>query len=297
MTTYLVRHRTAYTYGATVPLSHHLLHLEPRSTTLQRVRAHSLAIEPLPSWGDRRADAFGNPSRAVTIAKEHRSLVIEGRSTVEVTPPSPIRPALTPPWEQVAAACAEASDPGALDAARFAFASPFAPTGDAVEAYARVSFAPGRPVLDAALDLNHRIFNEFVFDPTATSVATPVAEVLRLKRGVCQDFTHLMLAALRAIGLPARYVSGYLLTRPPEGHERLHGADASHAWVGLWLPGHGWSDLDPTNGLMPAEAHITLAWGRDYGDVSPIVGVVYGGGEQTLDVAVDVVPLSPETPV
>lgn len=292
MTRYDVRHRTEYAYALPVALSHHLLHLEPRATAQQRVHAHGLTIEPLPSWSDRRQDAFGNPARAVTVASEHSSLLIEARSTVEVDVPAPPKAETTPAWETIAAACATADMAGALGAARFAFASPFTATDDAIEAFARESFAPGRPALDAALDLNRRIHEQFAYDPSATTVATPVADVLRLRRGVCQDFAHLMLAALRSLGLPARYVSGYLLTRPPPGQERLIGADASHAWAGFWLPDAGWIDLDPTNDRIAGDEHVTLAWGRDYGDVSPVAGVVYGGGAHVLHVAVDVVPIA-----
>ncbi len=287
---YEVRHRTDYSYSAPVALSHHLLHLEPRTTYRQQVHAQSLQVEPVPAWGDRRQDAFGNPSRAITIDREHRHLAVDARATVEVTAPTSPAPALTTPWERVVAACRGASEAGALGAARFAYASPFTPTDGALEDYALASFRAGRPVLEAAIDLNGRIFRDFEFDPEATTLATPVADVFRLRRGVCQDFAHLMLAGLRALGLPARYVSGYLLTRPPEGQERLVGADVSHAWISLWIGGAGWVDLDPTNDLLPADGHITLAWGRDYGDVSPIVGVVYGGGGHELTVAVDVVP-------
>jgi transglutaminase-like putative cysteine protease len=287
---YAVRHRSDYRYSMPVALSHHLLHLEPRTTHRQRVHAQTLEVEPVPAWGDRRQDAFGNPARAITIDREHTSLRVEARCTVEIDPPTLPDAADTPPWESVARACRDGSEAGALGAARYAFASPFTPADDALEAYVRTSFPPGRPVLEGVLHLNHRIFEDFAFDPSATTVATPVAEVLRLRRGVCQDFAHLMLAGLRAVGLPARYVSGYLLTHPPAGQERLVGADVSHAWVSVWAGDHGWVDVDPTNDLMPTTAHITLAWGRDYGDVSPIVGVVYGGGEHDVAVAVDVLP-------
>lgn len=287
---YEISHKTEYRYGAPVALSHHLLHLEPRTTHRQRVHAQSLEVDPVPAWSDRRQDAFGNPVRAMTIDREHLSLSVHARCTVEVDTPTLPEPAATAPWETIALACRDGSEAGALGAARYAFASPFTPADDALEDYLRPSFAAGRPILEAVLDLNQRIFADFSFDSEATSVATPVAEVLRLRRGVCQDFTHLMLAALRGLGLPARYVSGYLRTRPPEGQERLVGADVSHAWVSIWAGAAGWLDVDPTNGVMPTVAHVTLAWGRDYGDVSPIVGVVYGGGAHELEVAVDVVP-------
>ncbi len=294
MSTYAVHHRTAYAYAAPVALSHHLLHLEPRPTWRQRLQAHALDIQPKPNWTDRRHDAFGNPARAITFDREHSHLVVEARSTIEVMPPTLPSPASTSPWERVVRLCGVGASPAALDAARFAFPSPFTPITDDVETFALASFAGERPVLDAVLDLNHRIHSEFAFDANATTIATPVDEVLRLRRGVCQDFAHLMLAALRVVGLPARYVSGYLLTRPPPGEPRLQGADASHAWVSVWLPDHGWIDVDPTNDLMPKDEHVTLAWGRDYGDVSPVAGVVYGGGAHSLVATVDVTPVQPE---
>ncbi len=291
MTAYHVRHLTEYRYTSPVPLSHHLLHLEPRSTERQRLHAHALSITPLPGWRDRRLDVFGNVAQAVSLAGEHDRLVIEARSTVAVDAPVLPEPAATPAWEEVVAIAGTGASSEALDAAKFAFASPFTPSGDAVEAFARKSFTPGRPVLEAALELNRRIFEEFSFDATATTIATPVDDVLRLRRGVCQDFAHLLVASLRVMRLASRYVSGYLLNEPAPGQERLVGADASHAWVALWLPEFGWIDLDPTNNLMPTDAHVTLAWGRDYGDVSPVAGVIYGGGAHDLHVSVDVTPV------
>ncbi|MGE4221574.1 MAG: transglutaminase family protein, partial [Alphaproteobacteria bacterium] len=181
--------------------------------------------------------------------------------------------------------------PDSLAAYEFSFDSPFTATDADLEALVVPSFQPGRPILEAALDLTARIYREFAYDPTATTLATPVAEVVRMRRGVCQDFAHLQLACLRRIGLPARYVSGYLLTYPPPGGQKLIGADASHAWLSIWCPGSGWVDLDPTNNKIPRDEHITLAWGRDYGDVSPIRGVIVGGAAQSMEVAVDVNPV------
>ncbi|HRY25877.1 MAG: transglutaminase family protein [Geminicoccaceae bacterium] len=288
-----VRHRTDYSYSQLVSISHHLLHLEPRDTPHQRIERFELSIEPSPGFDDRDVDTFGNPTRTITLDQNHDELVIEARSRVRLAEREVPPPLDTPAWEEAAAVRLAATDDDALEASRYAFASPFVDLGDAVEAYARECFLPGRPILDAALELNGRIFREFTFDNKATSLATPVAEVLETRRGVCQDFSHLMLACLRSLGLPARYQSGYIMTRPPEGQERLVGADASHAWVALWVPRHGWVELDPTNDCLPMREHVTLAWGRDYGDVSPISGIVYGGGAHDLTVAVDVVPLVP----
>jgi transglutaminase-like putative cysteine protease len=273
-------------------MSHHLLHLEPRETAHQRVEWFALRTDPEPGFDDRATDAFGNPTRTITLDQSHDRLELEAQSRVHIAPRELPEPSTTPPWEDVAMLRLAAMDDPSLDASRFAFASPFVEPDDELERYARQSFTPGRPVLDAGIELNRRIFEDFVFDPTATTLATPVATVFAERRGVCQDFSHLMLACLRAIGLAGRYQSGYLLTRPPEGQAKLVGADASHAWVALYVPRTGWVELDPTNNCLPMREHVTLAWGRDYGDVSPIAGIVYGGGLHDPEVAVDVVPVA-----
>ena len=194
-----------------------------------------------------------------------------------------------PGWESLAAVLPDASDADSLDALQYAFQSPFTQSHDA-HAYAENSFPQGRPVLECAIDLMSRIHREFTYEGGVTDLSTPVDNVLAERRGVCQDFAHLQIACMRSMGLPARYVSGYLRTHPPAGKERRIGADASHAWLAVWSPDHGWVDLDPTNDLLPGDEHITVAWGRDYGDVSPINGMVLGGGEQEVSVAVDVKP-------
>lgn len=288
---YDIRHQTTCRYASDVSVSHQLLHLEPRPTAQQRVQSCRLDVRPNPTVERVSIDTHGNHERSITIERPHRELLIEARSVVDLEPTFVPEAERTPAWEDVAAACRQCVDDSALLAARFAFPSHFTPLDDCLEDFARESFSKGRPVLAAATELNQRIFDNFTFDPAATTVSTLPPEVLKKKRGVCQDFTHLMIACLRSLRLPARYVSGYLLTRPPEGKERLVGADASHAWVSIWIPGSGWIDLDPTNGLLPSVEHITVGWGLDYADTCPVAGVVYGGGEQTLDVAVDVVPV------
>jgi transglutaminase-like putative cysteine protease len=258
------------------------------------VHRHSLLIEPAPAANEAVEDYFGNASSVLTIEERHSELVIQARSTVEVVAPELPVPADTTPWEQVPAKAQGTSmgGSGGLDVGVLQYVSASRHTR-AVRAaldYARPSFAAGRPILEAALDLTRRIHGDFAFDSAATDISTPVAHVLKERRGVCQDFAHLGITCLRTLGLPARYVSGYLLTRPPEGKEKLVGSDASHAWVSVWCPGHGWVDLDPTNNLMPGDEHITIAWGRDYGDVSPIKGLVVGGGGHKVEVSVDVAP-------
>ena len=282
-----VSHRTTYTYRKPVLQSEHLVHLVPRQSPRQRVLRHSLLVEPAPSSNIAFADYFGNTATILAIDDEHTELVAHARSTVEVTAPALPMLGLSTPWEQAAG---KATRDEELDIPVLQFISASAHTRLLREAlvYARPSFPPNRPILEAALDLTRRIHADFTFDNTATDISTPVAHVLEERRGVCQDFAHLALTCLRGLGLPARYVSGYLLTYPPPGMQKLQGSDASHAWISVWAPEVGWVDFDPTNGVIPTDEHVTVACGRDYDDVSPISGVLLGGGRQTMVVAVDV---------
>jgi transglutaminase-like putative cysteine protease len=283
-----VSHRTAYAYRKPVLQSQHLLHLAPRKSARQRVLRHGLLIEPAPSAQVERVDYFGNSSTILTVDEEHAELVIHARSTVEVHAPDLPIPALSAPWEEVASRALQSMREIDVGVLQFVSASRHTRIGAEVISYARPSFARERPILDATLDLTRRIYDDFTFDSTATDISTPVSHVLQERRGVCQDFAHLAIACLRGVGLPARYVSGYLLTYPPPGMEKLQGADASHAWISVWVPEVGWVDFDPTNGVIPTEEHITLAYGRDYDDVSPVSGVLLGGSRQTMSVVVDV---------
>lgn len=287
-----VSHRTTYSYRSPVARSHHLLHLAPQSGEHQHVIRHSLLIEPAPAARKDFKDYFGNQASILTINEEHPELVIHARSTVEVHAPPRITIAQSSPWELVREKAVKHD--GTLDIAVLEYTCPSRHTPILREAldFARTCFPPNKPALEAAWDLTLRIKGAFLFDGTATDISTPISQVLRQRRGVCQDFAHLALSCLRGFGLPARYVSGYLLTRPPPGRERLRGADASHAWVSVWTPENGWVDFDPTNGLMPAEEHISMAYGRDYDDVSPISGVLLGGSDQSMAVAVDVVAVT-----
>jgi transglutaminase-like putative cysteine protease len=282
-----VSHRTTYTYRKPVLQSEHLVHLAPRQSPRQRVLRHSLLVEPAPSSNIPFADYFGNATTILAIDDEHTELVTHARSTVEVMAPDLPMLALSTPWEQVAN---KAKRDEELDIPVLQFVSASAHTRLLRQAldYARRSFPPNRPILEAALDLTRRIHADFTFDTTATDISTPVLHVLKARRGVCQDFAHLALTCLRGLGLPGRYVSGYLLTYPPPGMQKLQGSDASHAWISVWAPEVGWVDFDPTNGVMPTDEHVTVAYGRDYDDVSPICGVLLGGGRQTMAVAVDV---------
>ena len=282
--TYEVAHTTRYEYSQPVSVSHHLARLRPRVLPHQACLHHELRVEPTPAVTRTHVDYFGNAVTFFIIEAAHRNLAVHARSTVVVTPKPVPDPRDTPPWE-----AARDHDVLPLDALECLFDSTSIQASDDLAGYARASFPAGRPVLEAVADLTRRIHEDFIFDPGATTVGTPLTEVFRLRRGVCQDFARLEIACLRSLGLAAHYVSGYMETVPLPGTARLVGADASHAWLAVYCPGHGWIDVDPTNNLLPSTAHVTLAWGRDYGDVSPVRGVIHGGGFHVLDVSVDVV--------
>lgn len=248
-------------------------------------------VVPEPASIGSRRDYFGNEVQFFSLHEAHRSLTVTTQSRVESIALSPPQPAATANWEAIRDGLARDRSAVGLDAYQFVFDSPLVQRAEPFAAYARPSFPPQRPIADAALDLARRINTDFVFDAKATTLTTTLDEVFRQRRGVCQDFAHLQIACLRSLGLAARYISGYLETRPPPGKPRLVGADASHAWLSVFCGEHGWIDFDPTNRTIPTTEHITLAWGRDYGDVCPIRGVFVGGGLHHLHVAVDVEPL------
>ncbi len=293
---YRIIHETDYRYDSPVSLSQQLLHLTPRSLPWQVCEQHQLYIEPQPSHRSSRDDCFGNPVLQLAFDGPHERLSVRADSEVAVLARN--WPPLTqsPAWESVRDASAYragiALSPALLEAAQFLYASPHLRLAQTFAGYAAASFTPERPVLAATADLMARIFREFTFDAAATTVATPVEEVFAERRGVCQDFAHLMLSCLRSLGLPARYVSGYLLTQPPPGQARLIGADASHAWVSVFCAELGWVDFDPTNNRLADSQYITLGWGNDFSDVSPMRGVILGGGEHELDVRVTVMPFA-----
>ncbi|MFC0131851.1 transglutaminase family protein [Massilia eurypsychrophila] len=289
---YRVVHETRYKYQSSVTLSQQYLHLTPRPFAYQQTESHQIWIDPAANDGSDGTDYFGNNTRHVAITVPHRSLLVHAESVVMLAP----RPGLadiagTLPWESVRDMVTKEKSAATLEACRYLYASPHVTCFPELEAYARISYTPGRPQLDAALDLTHRIFGDFEFDGKATDISTPLEEVLLGRRGVCQDFAHLMIGCLRSVGLPARYMSGYILTHPPAGKPRLIGADASHAWVSVYCPELGWVDFDPTNRRLVQHEHITLGWGRDFSDVTPMRGIVLGGGKQDLDVQVTVTPL------
>jgi transglutaminase-like putative cysteine protease len=270
------------------------MRLTPRALTRQRLLEHEIEVHPTPAATNQRIDYFGNDVTFATIERTHRQLSVISRSRVAVSPAFIPDAGETPGWETVRGLCRADRTASVLEATEFTFASPLVPLEPVFAEFAASAFEPGRPILDAVTDLTARIHREFKFDPAATTISTPLIEVLEKRRGVCQDFAHLQIACLRALGLPARYVSGYLETVPPPGQSKLVGSDASHAWLSFFCPGIGWMDVDPTNNLFPSMQHITLGWGRDYSDVSPVRGVILGAGKHDLNVAVDVVSLNSE---
>jgi transglutaminase-like putative cysteine protease len=284
---YKIVHRTTYKYKYPVSMGSHVACLKPRTLARHRVAQSELQIVPSPAVMTERFDYFGNHQHFFTIEEPHQELIVESRSRVVMEEPAFDPHLASPPWEEVVRNLPEDLSPEALEAYQFRFESPRIRLRPEFARYAQQSFLPGRPMVEALLDLTSRIHREFRFDSKVTTVRTPIEEVFRKKRGVCQDFAHIQIACLRSINLPARYVSGYLRTYPPPGKARLVGADASHAWVSAFCPGIGWVDVDPTNDVVPSTGHVTIAWGRDFGDVSPLHGLILGGGAHTLRVGVD----------
>lgn len=309
MICYRVDHETVYFYSNRVAISHNVAHLLPRRCETQTLKNLKLIIEPTPTtvrWFD---DYFGNPAVFFIVTEPHDRLRVLAESRVEIEPRPLVDLCDSPAWEQAAKTLRAAPDTPTLSAYEFVCDSPFVKTNGELGDYARPSFAAGRPLLDAANDLCRRIHLDFRYDPEATTLATPLREVLEERHGVCQDFAHLMIGAMRSLGLAAKYVSGYIQSRAPgpseasgaatHEHEStrasgglppLVGADASHAWVSVFCPRAGWIDFDPTNDMIPSDRHVVLAWGRDYDDVSPLHGVTLGGGLQTVSVGVSMRP-------
>lgn len=294
---YRVVHETSYQYGEPAVISHNQGHLLPRSSPRQTLHGLELRIDPSPPTVHWQQDYFGNDVVFFALQEPHERLLVRTESRVDVTPRGPLDLGASPPWEQVVETARRSRDADGLAAFEMVWESPFVARGEAFAAYARPSFAAGRRLAEALLDLNARIHREFRYDPEATTLATPIAEVLEQRHGVCQDFAHLMIGCLRSLGLPARYVSGYLRSGSPkpreDGEPALVGSEASHAWVSAWCPENGWIDLDPTNDVVPSDRHVVLAHGRDYDDVSPLKGVTLGGGDHVVTVAVEMRPLAP----
>ncbi len=287
---YRVRHITRYSYSKGVDLASHMLHLRPRALAHQTVRETTLLPSPAPLRIHEGVDHFGNRVTWMFLESHHDSFAVTAESLVDLAFPAAPAPADTPAWEQVVAEAAAGGENAA--AAEFLFASPMCASDPGARDYVRQSFPAGRPVMAGVLELLDRMAKDFRFRAGVTTLATPIAKVLASREGVCQDFSHLMISGLRGVGLPARYVSGYIRTRPPPGQMRRRGADQSHAWVSVWMGSAlGWLDVDPTNRIVVTDEHVVLGWGRDFGDVSPMRGVILGGGTHELEVTVDLEPV------
>ncbi len=283
---YKVVHNTIYDYESPVLHGHHLAHLKPRATPNQYVGSHTLMVTPEPSSSRARIDYFGNEAHHFEVLSSHDRLEVAATSELEVVKRLPHDEVPTIPWNVLAEQVQ--GDLSLVAVREFCFDSPLVRAHSSLREYAITTFTPGRDLKQAVIEFNRRINQEFTYETAATDVSTPLATVMREKRGVCQDFAHVAVGCLRSLGLPARYVSGYLETRPPPGRERLVGADASHAWASTYLPGYGWLDFDPTNDVLPSDQHLTVGWGRDFSDVSPLKGVVLAGGAHRVTVGVDV---------
>jgi transglutaminase-like putative cysteine protease len=289
---YRLSHRTSYTYKSSVDLAHHLAHLRVREFPGQHVIATEILADPRPVMVSHRVDHFGNHIDLYRIETPHLRFAIEGRADVEVKFPEPPPFSATPRWEDIRDGLDHHGFSVWIEASEFVHDSALIPSDPAIGAYGAQSFTPGRPILEAARELTSRINADFVYRPGATDISTPLAEVFAGRSGVCQDFAHVQIAALRAQGLAARYVSGYLRTGHTADQMALRGADASHAWITVWCGDDaGWIHLDPTNDLVAHEDHVVLAWGRDFADVSPLHGVILGGGSHSYGVAVELVSL------
>jgi transglutaminase-like putative cysteine protease len=288
---YSIRQVITYQYASVVPFARHALRLTPVAASGQTVLSSSIAIEPEPHERSESDDFFGNHVTQIAVEQPHRSLTIASHAEVRVDGPPAVPPEATPHWIDLRDQAAEAQDAAARAPCHYLFPSRLVPIDPVMRDYALKSFDPDDTILAAGIDLMARINADFAYDPTATDATTPVGDAFALRRGVCQDFAHIMIAGLRALGLPAAYVSGYLRTEPLPGRPRLEGADATHAWVALWCgPECGWQGLDPTNDVRVGSDHIVLAFGRDFADVSPVDGVIVASGGHTHSVAVDVVP-------
>lgn len=284
---YKVCHTTHFIYPVPVSICHNIVCLSPRPDARLTVSRAALTITPQPTVITERLDAFGNVTHAFSIEEPHGELSVHAEADVIVRPA--IHTATDTPWEQVVASLDDQSDPSWFDAGGYRYGSMLVSRDQTARDYAERLFTPGRPIREASFALTELIHNEFAYKPGATHVGTSSREAFANREGVCQDFAHVMLAALRSLGIPARYVSGYLRTIPPAGQPRLIGADQSHAWVGIYMGQQlGWVDLDPTNNMYAQTDHIPIAVGRDYADIAPIRGAFLGGGASRLSVSVDV---------
>ena len=286
---YRITHRTAYSYTRQVTLCQNETHLTPRSCGMQTVLEHKLLIEPQTAAYSERVDFFGNHVAYFAVQQPHTVLVVTAISEVELdTDNGQLHFQSNACWEDAVKRIRDQLTPANLEARQYLLDSPMVKASADIADYAAVSFPRRRPLVDAVHDLMERIHSDFTYDPGFTEIATPLQHVFEHRRGVCQDFAHLAIACLRSQGLAARYISGYLETQPPPGQEKLQGTDASHAWFAVYDPDVGWLDFDPTNNKIPMDQHITTAWGRDYADITPLKGIIFGGGKHKARVGVDV---------
>ncbi|WP_298283780.1 transglutaminase family protein [Acidocella sp.] len=287
MTRYRLHHATTYEYESPVVLGTHFMHLLPRARPGQAVVEAELAILPGPDSRRDEIDHFGNPTTTVSLTGAHKQFAVTLDATIDVSPPQPPAAEDTPRWEAITARALQDAD-----VAEFCLTSKLTRFHNEIADYAALSFLPGRKILDGLIELNSRLYTEMSYVPGVTTNASTALHAYKTRIGVCQDYAHFMLACLRALGLPGRYVSGYLRTLPPPGQVKRRGADQSHAWIGAWCgPETGWVDFDPTNNLIVADEHVTLAWGRDFADVSPLRGIILGGGRHIVRVGVDLEPV------
>lgn len=282
---YSIHHKTRYTYFEPVSVCHNILRLVPRDTGRQLCKNVTVKIHPEPDTLREYEDFFGNKVIYFSIEKEHAQLTVNVHSEIEKSTAGTREISL---FNSITVEKVKQDLSDAGEISQFIFVTPATSGNEEIEAYARISFQPGRPMLEATSDLMHRIYADFDFTPGFTTVSTPLSVVMRERKGVCQDFAHLAIACARSVGLPARYVSGYIETIPPPGVEKLTGVDASHAWFSVYIPHLGWMDFDPTNDVMPGDQHITIGWGRDYADIAPMKGVILSSGSHGLQVSVDV---------
>ncbi|MET1006885.1 MAG: transglutaminase family protein [Propionibacteriaceae bacterium] len=290
MTRYRIEHSTTYTYDDDVTGSYGTFHLKPRDLDWQSCLTHEVVIGPEPADLFRHSDMYGNTKTYFHVVQPHTELKVTAINTVEVRARELDPEHLAVPWE-LARPRLRSDVADSWLATDFTFPSPMVDVPPEAKEYALVSFTPGRPIGEAVTELMHRVFHDFTYKSGSTTVSTRVGELLERRTGVCQDFTHVMVSSLRSLGLAGRYVSGYLATRPPPGKPRVFGADASHAWVGCWIPKAGWLYLDPTNDRLTDESHATVAWGRDYADVTPVKGVIFTESKKSqMKVSVDMAP-------
>jgi len=286
---YQITHITEYEYFQPIAICHNIAKLLVRNTSDQQSIKTNINISPEPDRISEYVDFFGNKVLYFAIQQEHKKLTVSIQSIIEKTISSPIQVTIYSDlaWNEIPALLLDVT-PEHITAKQFISETDYTKTSSEIHEYALKSFINGRSFFESTKELMQRIYTDFEFKPGSTNVTTPLIEVMKERKGVCQDFAHLAIACVRSVGLPARYVSGYIETAAPEGKEKLFGVDASHAWFSIYIPNTGWIDFDPTNNIIPSQQHITIGWGRDYADITPLKGVIVSSGKHKLSVSVDV---------